>query len=140
MWYRNWIAILVIGLCLSACAEIVGSEPQWDGTDIMGDTEWHLVALNGAPVERTDVTIQYENLNLAGAGFCASYRIAPVSTSADTIRIDTVATPPHECAADDRQHEDDYIAALIATTRITRIANTLVFTATNDQQLLVFTR
>ena len=138
MWYRIWIAIVVTGLCLSACAEVVGSEPQWDGSDVMGTAEWHLVTLNGSPVARTDVTIQYENLNLVGAGFCAVYRIAPVSTSADTIRIDTVATPQHACAADDRKHEDDYIAALIATTKIAVVTDTLVFTSADGQPVLVF--
>lgn len=137
MWHRISIVGIVIGLCLSACAEIVGAD-QWDGSDIMGTGEWHLVALNGTPVDRSDVTIQYENLNLAGHGFCADFRIAPVSTSADSIRIDTVATPPHECAANDRQHEDDYIAALIATTKIAAIDNTLVFTTADGQPVLVF--
>ncbi|MFM7679599.1 MAG: META domain-containing protein, partial [Roseiflexaceae bacterium] len=98
----------------------------------------HLVELNGAPVDRTDVTIQYENLNLVGDGFCAVYRIAPVMTSTHTIRIDTVATPQQACAADDRQHEDDYIAALIATTSIAVVDNTLVFRSAADQPVLVF--
>ncbi len=138
MWYRIWIAIVVTGLCLSACAEVVGSEPQWDGSNVMGTAEWHLVTLNGSPVARTDVTIQYENLNLVGTGFCAAYRIAPVSTSADTIRIDTVATPQHECAAEARRDEDDYIAALIATTKIAAVDNTLVFSAADGQSVLVF--
>lgn len=137
MWHRIRFAVVVLGLWLSACAEVVGAD-QWDGSDIMGTGEWHLITLNGMPVDRNDVTIQYENLNLAGHGFCADVRIAPVSTSADTIRIDTVATPPHECAADDRQHEDDYIAALMATTTITTVDNTLVFRAADGQPVLVF--
>jgi heat shock protein HslJ len=138
MWYRGWIAILVMGLCLSACAEIISTEPQWDGSDVMGSTVWYLVELNGDPVERTDVTIQYENLNLAGNGFCAVYRIAPVTTGAETIRIDTVATPPQECAADDTQHERDFIAALIATTTIAVVDNNLVFRSATGQSVLVF--
>jgi hypothetical protein len=104
----------------------------------MGSAVWHLIALNNAPVDRTDVTIQYENLNLAGNGFCAVYRIAPVMTSAETIRIDTVATPPRECAADDTQHERDYIAALIATTSIAVVDDQLVFRSAADQPVLVF--
>ncbi|MEY2847315.1 MAG: hypothetical protein RL076_2861 [Chloroflexota bacterium] len=137
MWYRIWIAIVVAGVCLSACAEVVGTD-QWDGTDVMGSNVWHLVTLNGAPIDRSDVTIQYEHLNLAGHGFCADVRIAPVSTSADTVRIDTVATPQHACAADARQHENDYIAALIATTSITAVDNTLVFRTAAGQPVLVF--
>jgi len=137
MWYRISIAVVVAGLWLSACAEVVGAN-QWDGTDVMGSTVWHLVELNGTPVDRTDVTIQYEHLNLAGHGFCADYRIAPVSTSADTIRIDTVATPQQACAADAMQHESDYIAALIATTSITAVANNLVFRSATGQPVLVF--
>ncbi len=138
MWCRIWIAIIVAAVSLSACAEIVGTEPQWDGTDVMGSAVWYLIELNGAPVDRTDVTIQYENLNLAGNGFCAVYRIAPVMTADQTIRIDTVATPPQACAADAMQHERDYIAALMATTSITVVDNTLVFRSAADQTMLVF--
>lgn len=137
-WCRIWIAIIVATVSLSACAEIVATEPQWDGTAVMGSAVWHLVELNGAPVARTDVTIQSENLNLAGNGFCAVYRIAPVMTADQTIRIDTVATPPQECAADDMQLERDYIAALIATTSITVVDRTLVFRSAADQPVLVF--
>lgn len=139
MWHRLSIAVVVVVLCLSACAEVVGTD-QWDGSDIMGLSEWHLITLNGTPVDRTDVTIQYEDLNLAGHGFCADVRIAPVSTSADTIRIDTVATPQHACAADARQHEHDYIAALMATTRIAVVKDQLVFTAADGEPVLVFVR
>ena len=139
MWYRSWIAVIALGLCLSACAEVVGAN-QWDGSDIMGAGEWHLVTLNGTPVDRNDVTIQYEDLNLAGHGFCADFRIAPVTTGEHTIRIDTVATPQHACAADDRHHEDDYIAALMATTRIAVVKDQLVFTAADGESVLVFAR
>lgn len=138
MWYRSWIVVLLIGMCLSACADIVASESQWDGSDVMGSTVWHLVELNGAPVTRTDVTIQYENLNLAGDGFCAVYRIAPVTTGEHTTRIDTIATPPHDCAPADTQHERDYMAALMATTAIAVVDHNLVFYAAAGQPVLVY--
>lgn len=134
------IAIVMIGVLLVACTRTNWTERQWDGTDIMGTDAWRLVELNGTPLDTHTVTIQVEELNLVGQGFCAIYRIAPVITTAGTIRIDQIASPHSTCTAQDTQYERDYFAALTATTQITRTADALVFSATDGQIVLRFVR
>jgi len=139
MMIRRMIVGLAMTLTLMACgiAEtfMVG---LWDGSEMMGTAPWYLVELNGTPVENVSVTVQYENNNLVGNGFCNVYRVAPYHTSSTAIQIDDVAAMNSTCTDVVMQYEQVYFVALRATTHITVFDGKLLFQSDQGQTLLMF--
>jgi heat shock protein HslJ len=139
MMIRRMIVGLAMSLTLMACgiAEtfMVG---LWDGSEMMGTAPWYLVELNGSVVENISVTVQYENNNLVGNGFCNVYRVAPYHTSSTAIQIDDIAAMRTICIDDLMAYEHEYFVALQDTTHIIVHDGKLLFQSDQGQTLLMF--
>jgi len=134
------IIMLGMAMLVSTCAQSEWwLDGLWDGAPMMGSDVWHLVALNGQAIDaEVRATMQYENNNLVGEGFCMVYRVAPYVTSATTFRIDQVATFDVPCPEPRMADAQAFLVALQATTHIQRTDNTLLFLSDQEQALLVF--
>jgi|GEM_PF-2260697 heat shock protein HslJ len=136
---RRMIVLWAMAVAVTACGiDEVFMVGLWDGSEIMGSAPWYLVELNGNPVENVTVTVQYENNNLAGYGFCNWYRVAPYHTSSTAIHIDDVATMNTTCTDERMTYEQAYVEALRATTQITVHDGKLLFQSDQGQTLLMF--
>lgn len=139
MMTRRKMIWLAMTLALPACgiAEtfMVG---LWDGSEIMGTDPWYLVERNGSAVDGAMVTVQYENNNLVGNGFCNVYRVAPFHTSSKAIKIDNVAAMRTICTDDLMALEEEHFEALYATTSITVQEGKLLFQSDEGHNLLIF--
>jgi heat shock protein HslJ len=132
-------ATLILTALLAACAT-AGQDPTPTQSATLSGTEWVLISLNGsAPIEDTEITLNFEEASLDGSAGCNTYG-GSYSVSEDSLRLSSVEWTEMGCPEPKGilDQEKAYFDALDAAARYRVEGDRLEVYDESGTQILVF--
>lgn len=133
MWRHITVVVLLCGL-LSSCGPA--------GADLAPsfDQSWQLTSMNGEAISTPVVTLEWNEQQIAGNGFCNQYFASITQRTNDAVEFGTVASTRKLCGEGNVMEQERTYFEQLAQVRTYQVqGDTLTLTSADGQVQLVYT-
>lgn len=133
MWRHITIVVLLCGFLSSCSSADADLAPRFDQS-------WQLTSMNGEAITTPVVTLEWNEQQIAGDGFCNQYFASIVQRTNDAVEFGTVASTRKLCGEGNVMAQERTYFEQLAQVRAYQVqGDTLTLTSPDGKVQLVYT-